>query len=1026
MESRPARSSFPLLAAFFLSGVAGLVHEVAWTRVLRHVMGNTTFAVTTVLVVFMAGLAFGSYLAGRLIARRRDPVRVFALLEGAIGATCLALPFVIGALQPVYAALYRASGGSFLLLSSVRVVFCVLVLLPTATAMGATLPVLVRQLAAQSGSVGASVGRLYAINTLGAVAGAALAGFVLMPALGLWGAIGSASALNFLVCAIGLRLFARLGPLESADSRAASGAAPVDPELALDRGRRGLLLFGYGLSGAAALAYEVVWTRVLASMIGSSVYAFSMMLTAFILGLGLGSLFFARASDRVRDPLRALALLQVGIAVTALAVVPLFTGLPFWFAGLLSELSESWWQLQAREFGALVAIMLLPTTLMGATFPLVSRYWAEAHATGAARAVGATYSANTIGSIVGSALAGFLLVPTIGSQRTIYLAVLANALVAATFALADRRWRGAGRGVALAAPALALVAPFLLPRWNPVEMYFGSFFVARRDPELARAPEKLREWVREDEVLLHEEGIDTTVTVRRDPEGALALLVNGKPDAGTGGDLGTQILLGEIPLLLHPAPKRVLVIGLASGITLGSVACHPVEHIDCAEISSSVVRACRLFSDHNGNVLDDPRVEILVADGRNHLTLSGRRYDVIVSEPSNPWIAGVADLFTLQFFRTLHAALEEGGIACVWLERYAIDERSFKSVVRTFREVFPSMTVWSPNPAGSDYMLVGARGELAVDLSNLERRVADERVAADLARIGIAGATSLLGHVVMGSAGAERFSGAAPLHTDDNALLEFATPRSMMHSATQSSLVAAIEAQREVDTSFLRGELADPSWREKLARWIEARGLVARATAARVEGRAGEAQELFRQAQAAAPQDVVVQRGAEGALAKARGLAQQGQVQEALAAYQEGLEREPTHALLNLEAAQLYLQTGALDPALEHLERVVRAEPENAAALELLALLLASHPSAERRDPARALAIAEGLLETQGQHPLVLRTLSAALAANGRFEEARATAAEALEQARLSGLAALLPFLEQMEQAFARREPWRI
>ena len=173
-----------LLAAFFASGIAGLVHEVAWTRVLRHVMGNTSFAVTTVLTVFMAGLALGSLVAGRLIERRSDPVRVFAILEGAIGATCLVLPAAIDALEPIYRALYQATGGSFLLLSLVRVVFCSLVLLPAATMMGATLPVLVRQLVGASGSVGSSVGRLYAINTLGALAGAALSGFALIPALG--------------------------------------------------------------------------------------------------------------------------------------------------------------------------------------------------------------------------------------------------------------------------------------------------------------------------------------------------------------------------------------------------------------------------------------------------------------------------------------------------------------------------------------------------------------------------------------------------------------------------------------------------------------------------------------------------------------------------------------------------------------------------------------------------------------------------------------------------------------------------
>lgn len=1017
--ARPRTASRLLLFAFFVSGICGLVHEVTWTRLLRHVMGNTTFAVTTVLTVFMAGLALGSLIAGRVIERRTDPVRVFALLEGAIGVTCLVLPWAIDALEPLYGALYRATGGSFALLSLARFLFCGIVLLPTATMMGATLPVLVRFFVGSTGAVGLSIGRLYAINTLGAVVGVAGSGFVLLPVLGVTRTIWLASALNVAICALGLRLHARLGTVAPAPT-----PAPRGPEREVELSEAGfrVALVAYGCAGFSSLAYEVAWTRVLSSMIGSSVYAFAMMLTAFIVGLGLGSLAFARRADRVGDPLRALALLQIGVALSALLVVPLFGSLPVTVTALISRQSGSFWSLQASEFGLLVAIMLVPTLLMGAAFPLVSRFYA-ARSHQVARSVGAAYSANTVGSILGSAAAGFLLLPAIGAQATIYVAVVINGLVAAAFALLSRRWRGAGRGAAVAAPAALAACAALLPAWNPAMMYFGSFFMARVQPaEVARSGERMREMVRKDEILFHEEGIDTTVTVRRNPLGELALLVNGKPDASSVGDMPTQMLLAHVPLLLHPEPEDVLVIGLASGVTLGSAARHPVGRLDCAEISSSVVRACELFSPYNHDVLSDPRVNVLVVDGRNHLALSGKRYDVIVSEPSNPWIIGVADLFTLEFFELCREALTERGVACIWFERYTMDERSFLSVVRTFREVFPSATLWNPNHA--DYLLVGAKDELAVDAGRLAERIREGEVAEDLARIDVHDASSFLSHYLMGPEALSRLGEGAPLHTDDNALLEFATPRAMVAGVGHSQVFGRIEEHRDPDLRFLRA--ADPAVlseaRREALRAIEARALSRAAERDAELGRSSSAREKLTAAARLNPSDRLVQAEIGRGLPLCYMLLQRGELGEAVSALETLLSLDPSHAGTNAAMGLALTALGHCDRALDHLRLAVEAGAPDDSAVEALAFLLACHPSAARRDPERALELARQVAARQSGQAIALRTLAAAHAANGRFQDALRILSEAEDVARREGRQPLLPMLASMRECYGKEQ----
>ena len=653
------RAGTIVLCAFFLSGAAGLIHEVVWTRLLRLVMGNTAYSITTVLCAFMGGLALGSFLAGRFIDRRTDPLRVFAFLEGTIALYCFMLPWLIQSVEPLYRLIYQNTHTSFYLFSLIRFVFSGVLLLIPATFMGATLPVLSRFFVRSLDRIGHPVGVLYSVNTFGAVLGGAAAGFFLIPNLGVTMTIWTASLFNALVAATAYSLYRRMddsvqeaaAPLKAREEKpeaagemkkkkkgkqATAASSPAIPgRVIYGPNQMVFLLIGYGVSGFAALVYEIAWTRALSLLIGSSVYAFSMILTAFVLGIALGSMVYARFVDRVRDPLRTLAVIQVAIGMTALPVIALIGNLPFWVTGMISLFGGSFWKLQAVEFVLIVAIMILPTTLMGAAFPLASRLFVQTSAA-VGKSVGTLYASNTIGNILGSFAGGFILIPLAGVENTLFVAVLINVAVGGLFFGLSRTLSVTGKGLAAGAVmAVAAGGIMLIPPWSAAEMSFGPFYEAlRQSKSIARSPAELRAVEAKRKVLFHKEDASTTVTVKQHLGGSLSLYTNGKPDASSHGDLPSQELVAHIPLLLHPDPKSALVVGLASGITLGSAGRYPLERMDCVEIAPAMVEASRFFDDYNYRILDDPRVNLIIADGRNHLALTDK--NTTSSSPSRP------------------------------------------------------------------------------------------------------------------------------------------------------------------------------------------------------------------------------------------------------------------------------------------------------------------------------------------------------------------------------------------------------
>ncbi len=746
--ARPMSERALVLAAFALSGACGLVYEVVWTRELSLTFGITVFATATVLAAYMGGLGLGSWLVGRWIDRSPRPLQVYALLEIAIGAYALAVTPLLHALEPLWAALANATEGHFVLFNATRALLALAVLLVPTTLMGGTVPAVARHLVTRTESVGFGVGVLYALNTLGAVVGCLAAGFVTIAALGMTGSVRLAAALNVAIGVVMLVVARRATPHAAASPSPATERPPRAADVRLATAV-------FAASGFAALAAEVVWTRVLVLHTQNSTYGFTVMLAVFLAGIAVGDALLVRVYDRIARPLLWLGVVQ---ALLALAVA---------VGGLAYREIHHVGSMYVQSFAKSVVVMLARAAvvvgpmalLLGTTFPLVARI-ATRNAAGLGRDVGSVYAANTLGGVAGSLVGGFVLVPLVGLRGTLLVLAALNALLGAVcFAAAAR---GAHRalliGGALACGAASFVA------LDPT-----IFFRA-----LETDTHKLIQY--------YEGATDTT--------GVLESKLNGERTVTYGdlrGTAGTRTdplnrAQAHVAHLLHPAPRQSLQICFGVGNTLAAAALHPeVEQLDCVELSPNVRKTAPYFWT-NAGVLDHPKVRLITDDGRNYLLRTRERYDVITLEPPDIFTAGVVNLYTEEFYRLAAARLADDGVLCQWIPALEMNETELRMLVRAFMAVFPETTLWleSVQLPEAPLLLVGTKRPLALDVRALAARIADPAVHADLVRIGMGDVQGFLRFYVTGPATLRAWVGDAPSVTDDRTRVDFTTPRSAL------------------------------------------------------------------------------------------------------------------------------------------------------------------------------------------------------------------------------------------------------
>jgi spermidine synthase len=794
-----------VLACFFLSGASGLAFEMVWTRMLTLVFGSTTLAISTVLATFMGGLGLGSFLAGRFADRLRDPVWAYALAEAAVGAYALTVPWVIGFYPALNLWLWDTFGDRYAVLSVLRFLASAgLLLLPT-TLMGATLPLLARYFVSRPfeiGRVGVRLGTLYAVNLFGAVAGTFMAGFVFLPLLGVRTTNVVAATFN-LTLAAGIlaarRLLARhatkRGPTldELIAETGADVGSPAAPLVRFPTAARRVVLIGFALAGMTAMNLQVLWTRALAVVIGSSIFSFTIILLAFLVGLGGGSAIFGRLADRESQPIRALALLHLAIAASVGLSYVITDELPFLFAWLLSSTRFGVDTILVCQF-VLACVSVLPSTLlMGAVFPLTVRV-VSARFDSVARDVGSAYALNTVGAIVGSFLSGFVVLPVLGLQRGVYASVCFGLVLAAALFWVAPGLPRPQRLLGVATAAALAVGGLFLPRWNLVNFSVGFFRVSIAKDYIERRARQ-KKW-QKPEVVFYEDGIATTVSVDKWGE-TFSIKNNGKVDASSDADMPTQIGVGLVPLLLYPhdvtiRPPKVALIGYGSGVTAGSMTQFPIASLEVIELEPAIYRASRFFEHVNHRPLENPKVTARVGDGRNFLTQRRDLFDVIVSQPSNPWITGVSNLFTREYFQEVKARLAPDGIFCQWAQLYEMAPWNIKTIYRTLREEFPYVLAFAAEDLSSDTILVASRQPLVIDVRRIAALLEDPRTRAEAARAGFTSPHDLPAYLLLGPEEVEAFTAGAPINTDDNARIEFAAPRDLLGYARFDPYLAKV------------------------------------------------------------------------------------------------------------------------------------------------------------------------------------------------------------------------------------------
>jgi spermidine synthase len=793
-----------VLACFFLSGASGLIFEMVWTRGLTLVFGSTTLAISTVLTAFMGGLGLGSFAASKFADRLRDPVRAYALAELTIGIYALAVPAVLTRYPDLNRWLWASVGDHYGVLSLLRFLATALLLLIPTTLMGATLPLLARTLVTRPfelGGIGLELGRLYAMNLFGAVAGSFLAGFVFMPAVGVRATNIIAATFNLTLATVVLLVRPLLAQrrhrpsIEELAAQAVGGSRVSSgvPQPPLSRTARRLVLIGFLLAGLTAMTLQVLWTRALAVVIGSSVFSFTLILLAFLVGLGSGSSVFGRLADRESHPVRALGMLHLCIVAAIGFSYVVMDKLPYFFAWILSSTKAGVDTIQICQFVAICASILPATFLMGGVFPLTIRVVAG-RLEHVGRDLGSAYALNTVGAIVGSFASGFVVLPVLGLQRGIYAAALVGlALATALFLVAPSLTsRARATGVALAI-GMALCGP-QLPRWNLIDLSVGFFRVSIAKDYIERQREK-KPWEKP-ELVFYEDGVSTTVSVDKWGK-TYSLKNNGKVDASSDADMPTQITVGLLPLLLYPhdvakQPPRVALIGYGSGVTAGAMTQFPIASLEVVELEPAIYRAAHFFDHVNQRPTEDPRVTARVGDGRNFLTQRTDRFDVIVSQPSNPWITGVSNLFTREYFRDIRRRLAPGGIFCQWAQLYEMAPWNVKTIYRTLREEFPHVMVFAAEDLSSDTILIASESPLVIDVARIAHLLEDPRTRREAERAGFRQVHDIPATLLLGDEEIDAFTAGAALNTDDNARIEFAAPRDLLGYARYDSYLARV------------------------------------------------------------------------------------------------------------------------------------------------------------------------------------------------------------------------------------------
>jgi len=796
MPGKQTKIFIILTIILFFSGAYSLIYQIAWVRFLTLLLGSTTMGITTVVASFMGGLAIGSWMASKYLIDKEKPLKIYALLEFIIALTALVTPLMFNWAFASLPALLQKFGDANYSIFILRILFSAFIMLVPTVCMGAALPVLGKYLQQYTNLAERRITIIYGLNTLGAAAGCLVSGYYLLPAIGLINTIYLTAAANALLPAA-ILLLPKISSEERKNdesSKKAKQQRSADEFTfkgdSLSAGTRNIILLISAIVGFTGLASELVWTRLIVLSVGGSIYAYSTILAVYLFFYGVGAALGGASLKyiAIRFGVRAYEVSRI-IFFSLLLLIPLATTISIAVANFLPdyfirnfniETTSSAYGLFFSQLFPAIMLMSAATMLSGIFFSY-GLFMMKQCTDNPAANTSYFYTWNTVGGIIGTVAAAFLLIPYLGLDVTLRLTstLLIIAGIISAYAMNYKKFKS----FLITGLISSSIVWFVIPAIDRAAITAGAGI---NTPKIRLNPDVLKLGVgkiykKEMDIIYYRDGFTATITVAKNSyTGELSIKTNGKGDGSSYTDMPTQKLLGHFPALFHPDPETACVIGYGTGTTVGSMAMYPDINVDAVEIEPAVIEAADFMKTYNNDPLSRKNVDMHLTDGRLHLQRSTGRYDLILSEPSNPWISGVSDLFTIEFYILGHKALTEDGVFGQWIHMYHLQPEALQLVFRTFQKVFPETYMIAVEP-GSDLLLIGVKGSYKPSLENIKYRISQPDIAADLAAqpVNIQSAYGLFSRLIFGPSQTRSFAGDGPVNTDALPVLSYMAPLSL-------------------------------------------------------------------------------------------------------------------------------------------------------------------------------------------------------------------------------------------------------
>ncbi|RKU10689.1 hypothetical protein C6502_10705 [Candidatus Poribacteria bacterium] len=911
----------PILGLIIVfSCMCGVLYEVIWARQLILFFGSPVFAVSAILSALAGGLGLGSFCFRRLADREQRPLRVYALLGVGLGIFALIFPTLLDILNAICVLLYRGLGAGFYFLSWIRFILSFAVLLVPSMLIGGALLLLGR--CAKERCAGFTVDRLFTIGTLAAGVGCVAAGFFLIQLLGFQTSVYLGVAINLVLAGVAFgadRSWSETSVDQLQDVDDGSGVSPTGE---MERPH----LWIFAVSGFCAMAYVVLWARILIPFLGSPGYAFSVTLTVLLLGIAVGSFLFAAIARRIQWCVNLFGLVQIGLGLSVIALIPAFGNL----YGISRGLQAAFGVGRFWEFFAGIILMIVPVILIGASFPLGRRICVDA------KSQSAVSLFTTIGALLGSLCIGFILIPLVGMRLSLLLIAGLNAVVGCILILRNAEKSQLISGTAIGGTILTGGVGLILLLWgnSPPFLKNGTFWTQRVNDTLVE----------------HTETVDANIATFMDDQGIHRIYVD-NDEIVEGSRLGSAShrIIAHLPLLLHPNPERGLVLGFGMGITVHTMTQHDVRVKTVENPKGLIETARKHFTNVNHNVLDSALFNHMINDERNYVSMTPKRYDVISIGSFHPLVSlKGSNLYTADFYRWCKRILTEDGIICQWVPLKRLPETHLKMIVRTFTEVFPNATLWykyTPDFA----ILVGTPERLKINYQRLMERAQMPRVYEALASDDLDG-ISLLDSFMMGEEAVRAYAGDGPVHTDNHPQLEFFQPSTLVNTAHKN--IAGLARYRERSTPYLANygrTMSDKiEVRKRIDLYFDATQKLIEGQIEYAKGDYERAVGILNQAVAINPDDFTIRNNLGAAVALVNKDYQE-ELKQTEKVLKQALQSNPRDVQKQVELGITYELQGELAKSADAFEEALKYAPDR---LELYSLLGPIYERQERYDEA--------------------------------------------------------------------------